>query len=98
VGTQGYQIRFNRSAADSQAYVLKLGDKDPNEVPDDAAFHWLWRGLEESLFSGLSGKRTSPECVLELLTWSGIHGMIREDGTVSHSTSCLHQMDGQMPC
>lgn len=51
VGNGKHQVHFNRSAAASQAYVRMFGDKDPQDVPDGAAFRWLSRGLEESLIA-----------------------------------------------
>ena len=56
---RGHQIHFNRSAAASQAYVRRFGDKDPDEIPDGAAFRWLSRGLEESLVRFIEQARDS---------------------------------------
>jgi phosphatidylserine/phosphatidylglycerophosphate/cardiolipin synthase-like enzyme len=45
-----HQVHFNRSAASSQAYVKKFGDKEPDDPSlHGAALQWLSRGLEESL-------------------------------------------------
>ncbi|HLE32999.1 MAG TPA: phospholipase D-like domain-containing protein [Bacteroidota bacterium] len=44
-----HQIHFNRSAAASQAYISRFGDKNPDDVLDGSAFRWLSRGLEENL-------------------------------------------------
>ena len=50
VGSNGHQVHFNRSAAASQAYVARFGDKDPEAVGDEA-FVWLSRGLQEALIA-----------------------------------------------
>ena len=44
-------IYFNRGVAGSQAYVRKFGNKNPEDVPDRAAYVWLSRGLEEALLA-----------------------------------------------
>lgn len=65
VGSDGHQVHFNRSAAASQAYVAKFGDKDPSEIPGGAAFSWLSRGLEESLIAFI-GRATDQTYSLHL--------------------------------
>jgi len=42
-------VYFNRGIAGSQAYVRRFGDKAPDKVPNDKAFEWLSRGLNEAL-------------------------------------------------
>ena len=54
VGANGHQVHFNRSAAASQAYVGRFGDKDPLEV-GPSALVWLSRGLEEALIAWVDG-------------------------------------------
>jgi len=44
-----FAVYFNRGVAGSQAYSRKFGDKTPDEVPDNAAYKWLSRGLEEAI-------------------------------------------------
>lgn len=56
-------VFFNRGAAASKAYVDKFGDKDPDEVPDNAAYDWLSRGLRESIVDYLA-TATGPEYAL----------------------------------
>ena len=48
-GTHG--IFFNRGAAGWQAYERRFDGKDPDQVPDRAAYKWLSRGLEEALLA-----------------------------------------------
>lgn len=50
VGTNGHQVHFNRSAAASQAYAARFGDRNPEAVGDEA-FVWLSRGLQEALIA-----------------------------------------------
>ncbi len=44
-----HDIYFNRGLAASQAYVRRFGDKKPDKVPNQKAFEWLSRGLNEAL-------------------------------------------------
>ena len=44
-----HDIYFNRGVAASQAYTRRFGDRAPDEVPNDAAYRWLSRGLNEAL-------------------------------------------------
>jgi phosphatidylserine/phosphatidylglycerophosphate/cardiolipin synthase-like enzyme len=44
-----HDVYFNRGVAGSQAYVRRFGDRAPDKVPNDAAFIWLSRGLNEAL-------------------------------------------------
>ncbi|MBX9777789.1 MAG: hypothetical protein K2Y71_25710 [Xanthobacteraceae bacterium] len=44
-----HDVYFNRGAAGSQAYVRRFGDRAPDKVPNNAAFIWLSRGLNEAL-------------------------------------------------
>lgn len=44
-----YAVYFNRGVAGSQAYARKFGNKRPDEVPDNMAYKWLSRGLEEAI-------------------------------------------------
>ncbi len=44
-------IYFNRGVAGSQAYIRKFGNKNPEDIPDRAAYAWLSRGLEEALLA-----------------------------------------------
>ena len=50
VGAHGHQVHFNRSAAASQAYATRFGDRDPEEAGPEATA-WLSRGLEEALIA-----------------------------------------------
>ena len=47
--TGNQDVYFNRGIAASQAYVRRFGDKRPQEVPNNKAFEWLSRGLNEAL-------------------------------------------------
>lgn len=47
--TGDHDIYFNRGVAASQAYVRRFGDKAPEDVPNQKAFEWLSRGLNEAL-------------------------------------------------
>jgi phosphatidylserine/phosphatidylglycerophosphate/cardiolipin synthase-like enzyme len=47
-------IFFNRGAAGWQAYQREFGERDPDQVPDRAAYQWLSRGLEEALLAFLA--------------------------------------------
>jgi len=42
-------IYFNRGVAASAAYERRFGNQKPSEVPNEEAYHWLSRGLEEAL-------------------------------------------------
>ncbi|HKG14628.1 MAG TPA: phospholipase D-like domain-containing protein [Pyrinomonadaceae bacterium] len=44
-----HAVYFNRGVAGSQAYVRKFGNKRPTEVPNNAAWDWLSRGLAEAI-------------------------------------------------
>lgn len=46
-GTHG--VYFNRGIAASSAYERRFGDKRPAQVPNEEAYHWLSRGVEEAL-------------------------------------------------
>jgi phosphatidylserine/phosphatidylglycerophosphate/cardiolipin synthase-like enzyme len=48
-GTQG--VWFNRGAISSQAYAERFHNAEPQDVPNDAAWIWLSRGLEEALLA-----------------------------------------------
>ncbi len=61
-------VYFSRSAAASQAYVRKFGERTPDEVPDDAAFRWLSRGLLEALLAFIDSAQNGDElaiCIYE---------------------------------
>jgi phosphatidylserine/phosphatidylglycerophosphate/cardiolipin synthase-like enzyme len=69
VGPNGHQVHFNRSAAASQAYVRRFGDRDPDQFADGSAHRWLSRGLEENLIAFIERARDSNDalylCVYE---------------------------------
>jgi phosphatidylserine/phosphatidylglycerophosphate/cardiolipin synthase-like enzyme len=44
-----HAIYFNSGVAGSQAYYREFGDKKPDDVPNQEAFKWLSRGLEEAI-------------------------------------------------
>lgn len=44
-----HAVYFNRGVAASAAYQRRFGDKRPNEVPNEEAYQWLSRGLEEAI-------------------------------------------------
>jgi phosphatidylserine/phosphatidylglycerophosphate/cardiolipin synthase-like enzyme len=44
-----HAVYFNRGVAGSQAYARKFGNKRPTEVPNNAAWDWLSRGLAEAI-------------------------------------------------
>ncbi len=44
-----HSIFFNRGAASSQAYAMKFGNRNPDEIPDGKAYDWLSRGLKEAI-------------------------------------------------
>ncbi len=46
-----HAIYFNRGVAGSQAYARKFGNKEPDEVPNNEAYKWLSRGLEEAMIA-----------------------------------------------
>lgn len=55
-----HSVFFNRAVAGSQGYVHEFGDKNPKDVPNNAAYKWLSRGLEEGLLAFIgqaNGKR-----------------------------------------
>lgn len=47
--TGDHDVYFNRGVAASQAYVRRFGDRRPEDVPNNKAFEWLSRGLNEAL-------------------------------------------------
>ena len=47
--TGDQDVYFNRGIAASQAYVRRFGDQAPEDVPNNKAFEWLSRGLNEAL-------------------------------------------------
>ena len=51
--TGDQDVYFNRGIAASQAYVRRFGDTAPKDVPNNKAFEWLSRGLNEALESYL---------------------------------------------
>ena len=51
VDTGTHAIWFNRGVAASQAYARKFGNQQPDQVPDNAAWTWLSRGLVEALLA-----------------------------------------------
>jgi phosphatidylserine/phosphatidylglycerophosphate/cardiolipin synthase-like enzyme len=42
-------VYFNRGVAASAAYERRFGNVRPRDVPNEEAYHWLSRGLEEAL-------------------------------------------------
>jgi hypothetical protein len=46
-----HAVFFNRGVAGSQAYARKFGNRAPDEVPNQEAWRWLSRGLEEALLA-----------------------------------------------
>ena len=44
-----HDVYFNSGVAGSQAYVRRFGDRRPEQVPNNAAFNWLSRGLFEAM-------------------------------------------------
>jgi hypothetical protein len=48
-GTQA--VWFNRGVAGSQAYARKFKNAPPDQVPNNEAFQWLSRGLEEAMLA-----------------------------------------------
>jgi len=46
-----HAVYFNRGVAASAAYQRRFGDKRPEDVPNEEAFHWLSRGLEEAMIA-----------------------------------------------
>ncbi|MDB5269090.1 MAG: hypothetical protein JWP58_2130 [Hymenobacter sp.] len=63
VDTGTHAIYFNRGAAGSQAYASRFGDKSPDDVPDNAAYTWLSRGLEEAMLAFIA-QANGPEYAL----------------------------------
>jgi phosphatidylserine/phosphatidylglycerophosphate/cardiolipin synthase-like enzyme len=51
VDTGTHAIWFNRGVAASQAYARKFGNREPGQVPNNAAWTWLSRGLVEALLA-----------------------------------------------
>jgi phosphatidylserine/phosphatidylglycerophosphate/cardiolipin synthase-like enzyme len=51
VDTGTHAIWFNRGVAASQAYARKFGNQQPDQVPNNAAWNWLSRGLVEALLA-----------------------------------------------
>jgi phosphatidylserine/phosphatidylglycerophosphate/cardiolipin synthase-like enzyme len=48
---KNHNVFFNRGAASSQAYAVKFGNKNPDQIPDGKAYDWLSRGLKEAIIS-----------------------------------------------
>jgi len=46
-----HSVFFNRGVASSQAYAVKFGNKNPDDVPDGKAYDWLSRGLKEAIIT-----------------------------------------------
>jgi phosphatidylserine/phosphatidylglycerophosphate/cardiolipin synthase-like enzyme len=46
-----HAIWFNRGVAGSQAYERKFHNQPPDKVPDNKAWQWLSRGLEEAMLA-----------------------------------------------
>lgn len=46
-----HAIYFNRGAAASNAYATRFDNLPPDEVPNNEAYEWLSRGLEEALLA-----------------------------------------------
>ena len=45
----GQDVYFNRGVAASQEYARRFGNREPEDVPNHAAFDWLSRGLYEAM-------------------------------------------------
>ncbi len=62
-------VYFNRGVAASSAYERRFGDQNPATVPNEEAYRWLSRGLEEALvgFIGraVDGRYSLRACVYE---------------------------------
>ncbi|OFY66223.1 MAG: hypothetical protein A2V64_01880 [Bacteroidetes bacterium RBG_13_43_22] len=46
-----HSIFFNRGVASSQAYAMKFGNRNPDDIPDGKAYDWLSRGLKEAIIT-----------------------------------------------
>ncbi|HEY3383454.1 MAG TPA: phospholipase D-like domain-containing protein [Vicinamibacterales bacterium] len=57
--TDDHAIFFNRGVAASQAYADKFHNQRPEKVPNNAAYIWLSRGLEEALLKFI-GQASGP--------------------------------------
>jgi phosphatidylserine/phosphatidylglycerophosphate/cardiolipin synthase-like enzyme len=46
---KSHDVYFNRGTAASQEYIRRFGDDAPEDVPNNAAWKWLSRGLYEAM-------------------------------------------------
>lgn len=63
-GTLGVYV--NRGVTAAMAYLARFDNKPPSEVPNNAAYQWLSRGLKESLLSFIAGAETGDELHLAI--------------------------------
>jgi phosphatidylserine/phosphatidylglycerophosphate/cardiolipin synthase-like enzyme len=54
-----HAIFFNRGVAGSQAYAMRFHNEPPSEVPNNEAYAWLSRGLEEAMIAFISQANTA---------------------------------------
>ena len=54
-----HAVYFNRGVAGSQAYARKFGNKLPQNVPNNQAWIWLSRGLEEAILAFIAQAKGS---------------------------------------
>ncbi len=81
-----YAIFFNRGVAGSQAYARKFGNKKPNEVPDNAAYKWLSRGLEEAIIEFIgqaNGKDYSLRASVYEFSWPNVLNAFKKAATIA---------------
>lgn len=68
-GTHG--VFFNRGTV-GQAYARKFDNKSPNHIPNNEAYHWLSRGLEEAMLSFIA-KAKGKEYALRVAAYEFDH-------------------------
>jgi hypothetical protein len=67
-----HAVYFNRGVIGSQAYARKFGNARPDAVPNDAAYAWLSRGLEEAILAFIGqakGKRFGLRAAVYEFNW-----------------------------
>jgi phosphatidylserine/phosphatidylglycerophosphate/cardiolipin synthase-like enzyme len=70
-----HAVYFNRGVIGSQAYARKFGDVRPDKVPNNAAYQWLSRGLEEAILAFIGqakGKRYGLRAAVYEFDWAPV--------------------------
>jgi hypothetical protein len=76
-------VYFNRGVAASSAYERRFGERRPSKVPNEEAYRWLSRGLEEALV-GFIGRAVDKRYSLRASMYEFKFGPVLDAFRVAH--------------